>query len=349
MSADTSPAAKLLAMLDGGRVVQALYATAALGIADALGSGTKDGGALAAAVGAEAASLRRLLRALVSLGVVDEELEGRFRLTPLGALLRADVPDSLRAAVLLYGGRRHWTSWGRLTDSVRTGKPAFGAPAPDVFVEMARRDPEGAALFNDAMTALSGPVRAAVLDAYDFSRFRSVVDVGGGHGALLSSLLIAHPDLRGVLFDIAPVIDGARAPIAAAGLADRCELVAGDMFAAVPRGGDAYLLKWVVHDWDDEASVRLLTRCREAMAAHARLLIVERVVPEAGAAVETARASFLSDLNMLVLSGGRERSEAEYRGLLSAAGLDLVRIVPTTTPSCILESIPKEAGGGVSI
>lgn len=339
MASDAAPTTRLLEMLDGYRVVQALYAAAQIGIADLLGDEPQSSEALARASGTHAPSLRRLLRALASLDVLVEQRDGRFALTALGAQLRSDVPGSLRAAVLFYGGRRHWTAWGGLHECIRSGSTAFSARSPTAFADMAARDPAAAAAFNEAMDALTGAVNASVVAAYDFSRFATLVDVGGGYGALLAGILRATPRLRGTLFEIPPVLEGARERIAAAGLAERCEVVAGDAFAAVPGGGDAYILKWILHDWDDASSTTLLTNCRAAMGAGGTLLIVERVIAERATPAAGATA-FLSDLNMLLLTGGRERTEAEYRALLAAAGFALVRIVPTGTPHCIIEAVP---------
>ncbi len=340
MESDTGPSARLLQMLSGYRVVQALYAAAELGIPDLLKDGPRDSDELAQATGAHARSLHRLLRALASLDVLEEAHGGRFTLTPIGNQLRSDVPGSLRAAVIFYGGRRHWTAWGGLLDSVKAGTTAFSARSPASFFEMAARDPAGASIFNEAMAALTGPVNASVIGAYDFSAIGTLVDVGGGYGALLSAILAANPHLRGILFDIPPVADGARGRIEAAGLSHRCEVVGGDAFTAVPPGGDAYLLKWIIHDWNDELSTAILTNCRKAMRPDGRLLLVERVVPERAAPSPQAASQFLSDLNMLLLTGGCERTEREYRALLAAAGFELKRTLPTSTAHCVIEAVP---------
>ena len=344
MTSAASPASRLMHLLDGYRVVQALYVAAQLGIADRLHDGPKRSEQLSLEIGAHERSLHRLLRALASLDVVTERDDGAFALTQVGALLRRDVPGSMRAAVLYYGGRRHWTAWGQLLESVKSGETAFGARSPTALSEMAARDPQNAAVFNEAMAALTAPVNAGVIKAYDFSRLGTLVDVGGGYGALLQGILLAYPGLRGILFDIPAVIEGARGRIEAAGLAERCEVVAGDMFEAVPPGADAYILKWVVHDWSDELSLALLRNCRTAMRDDATLLLVERVMPErAQPASGDDPNKFLSDLNMLLLSGGCERSEAEYRSLLAAAGFEIRRILPTDTPHCVIEAVPAPA------
>ncbi len=332
-----TPAAKLLELFDGCRAAQVVAVAAALDLPSRLSDGPKTSDELAVETGCRPESLRRLLRALASLDVVGEELDGRFRLGALGSALCGSGSESLRAAAAYYGSRRYWTSWGRLLDSVQTGRPAFGAASPDAFLEMANRDPEGAGLFNDAMASLSGPINDAVVKAYDFSRFDTLVDVGGGYGALLLEILAANPRLRGVLFDIPPVIAVARDRIRTAGCADRCDVVAGNAFESVAHGHDAYLMKWVLHDWNDDHCRQILASCRRAMRDGAALIIVERVLPQSGAPARDAASMFLSDLNMLVLSEGRERTESEYRSLLRTAGFELTRVVATATPHSILE------------
>src|SRR5579862_5570982 len=333
-----SPALVLLDLLNGYRVTQALYVAARLGIADRLATGPKTSGELARASGAHAGALRRLLRALVSFGVFAEDAGDRFALTELGALLRDNVPGSLRAGVIFYGDPRHWKAWSKLEESVSSGETVWGPRAAHAFFEMNAKDPEGAAIFNAAMTAFTSAVDAAVVAAYDFSRFATLVDVGGGQGALISSILRANPDLRGVLFDIPPVVEGARARVAGAGLTDRLQLVAGDVFTSVPPGGDAYLLKWVIHDWDDDQSLTILRNCHRAMPADGRLLLAERVVPERIDQTADTQSIVLADLNMLVLTGGHERTATEYGVLLDRAGFTLTRLVPTPTPLSMIEA-----------
>jgi len=332
-----TPAATLLHLMTGYRAMQALYVAARLGIADLLKDGARGSEELARATGADARALHRLLRALASLGVFGEDADGRFAPSELGALLRSDVPGSLRAAAIFFGDERNWHAWGKLERSVMSGEPVRGPRGTQVFLEESARDPEGAALFNAAMTSLTSAFDAAVTAAYDFSRLGTLVDVGGGQGALISSILAANPALRGILFDIPPVIESARGRIGEAGLAGRCELVAGDFFASVPAGGDAYVLKWVIHDWDDEHSVAILGSCRRAMARDGRLLLVERVVPERVDQSADTQGIVLGDLNMLLWTGGRERTAAEYRALLASGGFTLARIVPTATQLSIIE------------
>jgi hypothetical protein len=339
MPTDAARAQVFFELMTGYRVSQALYVAAKLGIADLLAAGPRSAEDLAHTAGAHPASLHRLLRALVSVDVFAEDDDGRFALAEVGECLRTDAPDSQRATAIFYGDHRHWETWGKLLHSVQTGETGRGTHAVD-FAALAREDPEGAAIFNDAMTALTRTVDAAVASAYDFSRIRTLIDVAGGHGGLLTSLLRAHPHLRGVLFDIPPVIEGARARVEGTGVASRVELVAGSFFESVPAGGDAYLLKWIIHDWDDERSVTILTNCRRAMGADGTLLLVERIVPARVQQTATHQSILFADLNMLALTGGRERSEAEYRSLLGAAGFRLARIIPTASPMCIIEGVP---------
>ena len=333
-----APALTLIDLLNGYRVTQALYVAARLGVADRLADGPQGSEELAHMTGAHPGALRRLLRALASFGVFAEEADGRFALTEVGALLRDNVPGSLRAGVIFYGDRRHWGAWAKLEQSVTSGETVWGPRAASAFFEMNTKDPEGAAIFNAAMTSFTSAFDAAVVAAYDFSRLATLIDVGGGHGALISSILRANPGLRGILFDIPPVIEGARTRIAAAGLADRLGVVAGDVFASVPSGGDAYLLKWIIHDWDDEHSLTILRNCHRAMKPDARLLLVERVVPERIDPSADTQSTLLADLNMLVLAGGHERTAAEYRTLLGAAGFALARILPATTRLSVIEA-----------
>ncbi len=274
----------------------------------------------------------------MSFGVFAEESDGRFALNEMGQLLRDQVPGSLRAGIIFYGDQRHWKAWAKLEECVRSGETVWGPRGATAFFEMNTRDPEGAAIFNAAMTSFTSAFDAAVVAAYDFSRLRTLVDVGGGQGALISSILRANPGLRGTLFDIPPVIDGARARVASGGLGDRLELIAGDVFASVPAGRDAYLLKWIIHDWDDEHSTAILRSCHRAMGAEGRLLLVERVVPERIDQSADSQSTVLADLNMLVLAGGHERTAAEYRTLLGNAGFALARIVPTGAVLSVIEA-----------
>jgi O-methyltransferase domain/Dimerisation domain len=330
------PTMALMHMIHGSKITQLLYVVAKLGIADLLRDGPKRSEELAQAVGAHPRTLYRVLRALASLGVFAEDQAQCFHLTPLAHLLRTEVPESLRALAIFYGEEWVWHAEGALLYSVRTGKAAFthvhGLGPFDYY----RQHAEAAACFNTAMTSLSGNELAAVMAAYDFAGMATIVDVGGGQGALLAEILKTYPHARGMLFDLPAVVESAQPLLEAAGIAARCTRVAGDFFQTVPSGGDAYILKRVIHDWDDTPAGTILTQCRRAMAAHSRLLLIERVIPPGNA----PSLGKLGDITMLLHYGALERTEAEYRGLLEAAGFTLVRIIPTQAPLSIIEGVP---------
>jgi O-methyltransferase domain/Dimerisation domain len=323
------PPVALLQLVTGYWVSQAIYVAAKLGLADVLQDGPKRCDELAQATATHARSLSRLLRALASVGVFAEVEPDRFGLTPLAALLQTGVPGSLRALAIFLGEPEHWRPWGNLLHSVQTGQTAFDHTFGLRPYEYLAQYPAAAEIFHGAMTEFTTRATGAITTAYDFSQFGQLVDVGGGHGALLTAILQANATMRGVLFDLPAVVAGARARIEAAGLAGRCEVVAGDFFESVPSGGDAYLLKGVIVDWDDAPSVRILTSCSRAMAAQGKLLVVDMVIPPRPAPFWGP----LADLEMLVVaSGGRARTEAEFGALFTAAGFKLTRVVPTGAP-----------------
>jgi len=332
-NADVPPSVAMLQMISGFWISRAIYIAAKLGIADQLRDGPKTVDELAAATATHAPSLYRVLRALASVGVFSEDKKRGFALTSLAETLRTDAPDSLRAFATVELGEEHYPAWGELLHSVRTGEiafdRAFGMPVWKFF----EQNPENAKTFNDAMTGFTLAVNDAVLSSYDFSSIGKIVDVGGGHGSLIASILKTNPKMRGVLFDAPPVIEGARHRLKDEGLAERCEATAGDFFDSVPSGGDAYIVKWIIHDWDDEQSVTILKNCHRAMTKYGRLLLVEAVVPHGS----EPHFSKYMDLNMLIMTGGRERTEDENRTLLEASGLKLTKIVPTKSPMSIIE------------
>jgi hypothetical protein len=323
-------------LIMGFRASQLIYVAAKLGIADRLHDGPQTVAELAGAAGAAPQPLYRLLRALASLGIFAETDDGSFELTPTARLLQSDVPGSLRSTALLYGDEVFWAAYGQMVHSVVTGEPAFRHCHGEPLFPYLATHPRAAALFHEAMSGFSDRETTAILDAYDFSGLSKVVDVGGGHGALIAALLNAHPNLYGVILDLETAADGARQLVAEAGVAQRAVFVPGDFFSAVPRGGDAYVLKSVIHNWDDEAATRILRACRKAMRSDARLIAIERVIPPGNAASEAK----LFDINMLVSVGGQERTEEEYRRLFHGAGLRLTRIVPTRSPLGLIEGIP---------
>jgi len=334
-SVDIPPPVAMLQMIAGFWVSRAIYIAAKLGIADLLKDGAKNSEALAQATGLHAPSLYRVLRALASVGVFAEDEQGRFALTPIAATLRTDVPGSLRAFAIAELGEDHYPAWGEVLHSVKTGEIAFDHLfGMDVWQYRAQH-PEDGKIFDEAMASFSSVVNATVVASYDFSSIGKIVDVGGGDGSLIASILRANPGMKGVLFDLPHVIAGARRRIEAEGLAERCEVVGGDAFVSVPSGGDAYLLKWIIHDWDDERSVALLKSCHRAMAKNGKLLVVEAIIPSD----DTPSFHKFMDLNMLVMTGGRERTEAEYQTLLEAAGFRLVGIIPTQSEMRVIEGI----------
>ena len=334
------PQAVLYRMAVGHYVSRALAVAAKLGIADLLTAGPLGAEELATQTQTHPGALRRMLRLLVSVGVFAEEADGRFASTPLGECLQAGTPGSARAMVLLFAGVPIQDSWKDLEYCVRTGEPAYRKRGvSDPFAEMAE-SPEDAANFDEAMASGTRMTAMAVAATYDFSTVQSVVDVGGGKGTLLIGILTAHPHLDGVVFDLPQVADRAVDEIAAAGLADRCRAVGGDFFEAVPSGGDVYLLKHVIHDWDDERAAAILRSCREAMTDRARVVIVEGIYPERIDQSITSRGAAANDVNMLVSTGGRQRSQAEFSSLLERSGLRLERILPTPAMVSMIEARP---------
>ncbi|RST47228.1 methyltransferase [Variovorax sp. MHTC-1] len=320
-------------MVDGYQVSQAIHVAATLGIADLLADGSRTSDELAAATGTHPATLYRLLRALASVEVL-HELDGqRFELTPLGQPLRSEVPDSIAGWAAFIGRPYYWQAWPGLLHSVCTGENAFQhVHGTDVWTYRSTR-PDESAVFDRAMTSLSRRSNAALLAAYDFGRFRTVVDVGGGNGALLVAVLAANPGVQGVLFDQPHVVSGAASLLERAGVANRCHTVGGDFFESVPEDADAYILRAVIHDWDDDASIRILTVVRRALAEDGRVLIVERVIAPAN----EGRDAKFSDLNMLVGPSGRERTREEFAELLEASGLRLARVLDAGS-FCVIEA-----------
>jgi len=328
----TEPYWTLYGLITGHYLSRAVYVAAKLGLADLLKDGPRSSADLAAATHSQAGSLQRLMRLLASAGLFAETEAGCFRLTPVGECLRSDETGSLRAQAMLFGGPYQQRAWSRLLDVVQTGKH----PSSHAFFPFLAKHPEEAAIFNAAMAAKTESVIGAFVAAYDYSRFSTVVELGAGYGSLLRAILKTNPGQRGILFDLPAVADRAGEYVRADGLADRCEVRCGDFFGVLPRDGDAYILKNVIHDWDDGQSTAILRNVAQSMAPHGTVVLVEMVVPPQ-AGDPWSEIIFGSDLNMLVNTGGHERSEAEYRRLFEAAGLELTRIVPTDTPWSVVE------------
>jgi hypothetical protein len=331
------PQIVVLQMITGYWVSQSIFAAARLGIADRLKDQPKHYTDLAVSTGSHAPSLFRLLRALAGIGLVRETEPSVFELTPLGETLRSDVPGSLRDVSIMMGDPEHYNSWGNILHSLKTGQSGFeGLFGKNVF-EYYAENPEPAAVFDRAMTSFSGVENAAIAAEYDFSRINTLVDVAGGHGSTLLSILQANPHMKGILFDQPDVIERATPIIAKEANANRCQLITGSFFESVPAGGDAYTLKHILHDWDDERSIAILKRCREAMVEQGRVLVIEQVIPPGN----DPFIGKLLDMNMLVMCpGGKERTEAEYRQIFEAAGLRLKRIVPTSAFVSVVEGVP---------
>jgi hypothetical protein len=323
------PTVALRRLANGYQVTQAIHVAATLGIADLLRDGARDSETLAAATASDAPSLHRVLRALASVGVLHEDDDGRFALTAIGEGLRSDAPEPVGGWAAFVGRPYHWQAWGALLHAVRTGENAFRSVHGTDVWDYRASHPEESAIFDAAMTAIMVRANGHLLAAYDFGRFATVVDVGGGRGAFLNAILEAHPGMRGVLFDQPHVVDGAV-------VGERCQVVAGSFFEAVPEGADAYVLKAILHDWEDEDAVRILRRCRAAIAPGGAVLVVER---DLGGPNEHADAK-LSDLNMMVGVGGRERTGPQFAALFSAAGFAPAGTTSTAIGLSVFEGRP---------
>jgi O-methyltransferase domain len=330
------PAQELVHVLAGAWLAQAVAVVAKLGVADLLSSGPKTPTEIALATSTQAVPMHRVLRALAGAGVFAEDEKGRFALTPLAGPLRSDAADSIRSYAVMTGERWIWQSFGALEHSLRTGMPAFdqvfGAPLFDYYAA----HPDAARVSGEGLKSVGRGQDAAIAAAYDFAGADTLVDVGGGQGGLLAAILAANPRTRGVLFDLPHVAVMAQQSLEAAGLSGRCRIEKGDFFREVPALGDIYLLRKVIHDWDDERALTILRTCRSTMTDGSRLLLLEMVVP----AGNTPAYAKLIDLLMLVYAGGRERTEAEYRDLLTSAGFSVSRIVPTASAVSIIEATP---------
>ena len=328
------PDAILMQMLFGAQMQRSLCLAARIGIPDLLADGARTADDLAAKTGTHAPSLYRLLRTLASIGVFAVTADGKFELTPISVLLRSDVPNSVRDFAVMMGEDWIWQAWGELPYSVRTGGVAHEKVQGMGSFEFFQKNEEAGKVFNAAMTNFTRAVIPAVIEAYDFSGVGKLVDIAGGHGLLLAGILKANPRLRGVLFDLPFVIEGASGLLEGEGVSDRVELIPGNFFEAVPPGADAYMMKHIIHDWDDESSVRILRNVRDAISGNGKVLIIEMVVPEG----DVPSPSKALDILMLVMEGGKERTEEEYGRLLEASGLSLTRVIPTKSPYSIVEA-----------
>ena len=333
----TAPALedRLKAVVYGFRMSQCVYVAAILGIADCLKDGPKTCDELAELTRSHPAALRRLLRALAGVGIFREDDRGCFMLTPLAELLRTDAEGSMQAEILHMLHPSSWDPWGQLLHSVRTGEAAF----PKIFGtdvwEYRSRHPEIGAIFDTMATVQSKQEGNVVIQHLDLSCAGQIIDIGGGQGGLLAEILSRYTNVCGVLFDLPHVVAGAEELLRAAGVADRCRIEPGDFFCAVPKDGDIYLLKSVIHNWRDEAAIAILRTCRLAMSSHARIVLVESMFNPARPVVGD-----LIDLHLLVIHGGRERTPAEFGALFDASGFRLKNILTTDAGISLIEGIP---------
>lgn len=323
MTSEFTPQAAVMDAVFSFFRARTMQVFAELGVADAI------------AAGAETGVQPRFLATCAAIGLLRPHGEGGYALTPLGEALRSDVPGSMRAFAASILGGGHYRAWGMLADTARTGECAFSRfYGEDVWEYFTKTNPAEGRLFNEAMAASSAMIVHAVLERYAFPETGTIVDVAGGNGSMLASILETRPGTRGILMDLGFTRGQAEANLAGRGVADRCEFVAGDFFKAVPAGGDVYTMKWILHNWPDHLAGQILASVHAAMPAHAKLVLVEAVVPEEG----DAEFGRLMDLNMMVMCGGKERTETEWRELLGANGFRLTRIVPTPSPVFVIEA-----------
>jgi len=326
-----------ISLLSQGTIISTSLALAAeLGIADLLADGPRSSEELAQATSTHPRSLYRLLRLLCSIGVFTEIRPDSFAQTPLSECLRAGVPGSMRSWLRMIGLKIRYRTHAEALYSIKTGEPAFKRVTGMEFFDYLAAHPDEGEIFNQAMNDMGKVVAAAVAQSYDFSGVGKIIDVGGGHGTLIAAVLQKYPQMTGILFDSPHVAERARESIASAGLAHRCEVVGGDFFKSVPAGCDAYLLRWIIHNWDHERAVTLLRNCRQAMGERSRLLLIESVIPTGN---ELHPGKFL-DYIMLTTQLGQERTEEEYDSLLREADLRLNKVAPTGSHLSIIEVVP---------
>ena len=331
-----TPTEQMLQMMSGLWVTRGIYVAAKLGISDLLKDGPKTVQEIASATGTHTDSLYRILRMLAMIGIYGES-EGRtFSLTPLSETLVTDATGSLRGAAIAELGEVHYEAWGNIMHSVKTGEIAFDDHFGMDIWQYFETDPEKADNFNRYMASSSEPLNEAISTTYDFSSVKKLVDVGGGLGGMISAILAKNPHLEGVIFDAPSVVARSKEFLSAKGLADRCETIGGDFFESVPEGGDVYSMRWILHDWEDTKSLKILENIRKVLPADGKLLLAEAVVP----GTNEPHFSKFFDLIMLTMTGGRERTETEWRQLLGQAGFHIQRIIPTESFLSIIEAVP---------
>jgi O-methyltransferase/methyltransferase family protein len=337
-SASELPPPIYISLLSQGMIIAtSLVVATELGIADHLADGPRSSEELAQATSTDPQSLYRLLRVLCGVGVFSEIQTNSFAQTPLSECLRAGVPGSMRSWLRMIGRKFRYHTHAEALYSIKTGEPAFKHVTGADFFDYLAAHPEEAEIFNQAMGDMGKVVAAAVARSYDFNGIGKIVDIGGGHGTLITAILQKYPQMTGILFDSPHTVERARDSVASAGLADRCEVVGGDFFKSVPAGCDAYLLRWIIHNWDEERALTILRNCRQSMGARSRLLLIESVIPTGN----EFHPGKLMDYIMLTTLPGRERTEKEYDSLLREADLRLNKVAPTGSPLSIIEAVPR--------
>ena len=332
----SNSASDLDRMITGYWISQAIYAAAKFDIADHLKDGPKSAEVLAEATSTHPDALYRLLRALASVGIFAQNEEGLFELTPLAEPLRSDVPDSKRALALMSGDEQ-FKAWTEIEYSIRTGEIAFDKVFGKPIFDYLGEHPDKARIFDAAMVGIHGRESDAIAKAYDFTGINVVADIGGGNGSQMIGLLRHEQDLKGIIFDLPHVIEHAKTNVEKAGLTDRCELVGGSFFESIPAGADLYMMRHIIHDWHEDKALAILRNCHTAMPEGGKLLVIESVIPPGNGPFG---GKFL-DLVMLLIPGGKERTEDEYRTLFAKAGFELSRVIPTDTEVSIVEAVKR--------
>jgi hypothetical protein len=325
-------------LVTGYRATQMVRAAVELRIPDLVAAGPRSSDDLAASVGVQAQPLRRILRALVSLGVFTETEDGRFQGTAISECFR-DAPGTLRG-IAMMNPKENYDAFSAIMHTLRTGRPGFEKVFGMTHWEQLAQEPERSSIFNGAMQSITERMRDAMVSAYDFSGMRSVLDVGGGRGTLIAALLKANPNLHGMILDLPAGLAESEAYLREQGVNDRCEVVSGNFFESVPAGHDAYVLKQIIHDWGDDDAIAILVTCRKAMRAGARIIVVERILPARAVETAASRGVFMGDVQMLVVLGGRERTEEEFNALFKSAGLRLTQVIPTDSAFHVIEGVP---------
>lgn len=337
-SAAPNPMQQVMQVASGYIASSALYVVAELGLADHMVNGPRSAAELAEATGANANAVHRVLRLLASLGIFEQQGGETYGLNDAARLLCTDAPGSLRGSTRFLPDPLHFRVYADMLHSVRTGQPAVEKALGMPVFEYLEQNPEYSEIFNEAMTATSVPAANAAIEAYDFKRYKTIIDVGGGHGEVLMSILRACPDSRGIVADLGHVVEGAVGRIAAAGQSDRCQTAACDFFESVPGGGDLYLMKYIIHDWDDERAATILRNIGKAIGdGKGIVVLLEMVVPEG----PVPHISKVIDLEMLAMPGGRERTAKEYEELFDSSGFELTRIYPTDSYFSVIEAVKK--------